>query len=30
VAEGAVGYVGDVELAGGVDKAVGLVQSLES
>jgi hypothetical protein len=29
VAERAVGYVGDVELADGVDKAVGLVQGLE-
>jgi hypothetical protein len=29
MAKRAVGYVGDVELAGGVDKAVGLVQGLE-
>ena len=29
VAERAVGYVGDVELAGGVDEAVGFVQGFE-
>lgn len=29
VAKGAIGYVGDVELAGGIDEAVRLVQGLE-